>query len=285
MFSPSTGRNRLTRALDLRRRIGTKRYVKHLVNRLAVELLKDPTLAPPPCYFKDRADEIYGEAFRKAFEFLVGTGIRGDILEFGTFKGYTARLIATLIREFRYPGKLYLFDSFGGLPEVGSPIDQQSYEVAVNKAWFQGQGVLPAGIEVSIRSALQKIIPAAQLVIVKGYYEETLGVHLPASKAALIHIDCDLYSSTKCLLEKVLSNGILQDGCVIMFDDFNANRANPLMGERRALAEVVGGRDDFRYSLFFSYGYHGQAFFIHDLRAIRNLAPLSCNDLTLSEKD
>jgi hypothetical protein len=285
MFSPSAGRNRLVRALDLRRRIGTKRYVRHLVNRLAVKLLKDPTLGPPPCYLKDRADEVYGEAFRKAFEFLVGTGIRGDILEFGTFKGYTARLIATLIREFRYPGKLYLFDSFGGLPEIGSPIDQQSHEVAANKVWFQGQMALPTGIVHSIRNALQKIIPASQLVILEGYYEETVGAHLPASKAALIHIDCDLYSSTKCVLEKVLSKGILQDGCVIMFDDFNANRANPLMGERRALAEVVGARDDFRYSLFFSYGYHGQAFFIHALRAIRDLAPLSCNNSTLSEKD
>lgn len=224
-------------------------------------------------------------SLQEGLRVVVCTGISGDILEFGTFKGYTARLIATLIREFRYPGKLYLFDSFGGLPEIGSPIDQQSYEVAVKKVWFQGQMALPAGIELSIRKALQRIIPASQLVIVKGYYEETLGAHLPASKAALIHIDCDLYSSTKCVLEKLLSKGILQDGCVIMFDDFNSNRANPLMGERRALVEVVGGRDDFKYSLFFSYGYHGQAFFIHDLRAIRDLAPLSCNNLTVSEKD
>src|SRR5689334_11237539 len=61
----------------------------------------DPTLLPPPSYTRERADRIYGEAFRRAFEYLSETRVEGDVLEFGTYRGYSARLLACMIREFR----------------------------------------------------------------------------------------------------------------------------------------------------------------------------------------
>jgi O-methyltransferase len=229
----------------------------------------DPTLMPPPAYNKQRADMIYGEAFRKCFEYLTGTGIVGDILEFGTLRGYTARVIANLMKEFGYAGRLHLFDSFEGLPDIYSPVDQQSYEVAVNKVWLSGLMACRKDIPLRIEKALVKIIPAAQLKIIKGYFEDTLESHLPDSQAALIHVDCDLYASAKFVLSKVLASDLLQDGCLLLFDDFNCNRANPYMGERRALAEIFASQERFAYSPFFSYGWHGQVFFVHDLEALQ----------------
>ena len=228
----------------------------------------DPTLRPPPGYTKARADAIYGEAFRKCFEYLQGTGIQGDILEFGTLRGYTGRIIASLMKESLYPGRLYLYDSFEGLPEISSPVDRHSYEVAVNKVWFEGQMSVEPAMDCLIEAALYKIIPPPQLEVVKGFFENTLESHLPATKAALIHVDCDLYSSAKCVLDTLLDKDILQDGCILLLDDFNCNRANPLMGERRALAEAFEGQDRFQYSPWFSYGWHGQAFLLHDMEAV-----------------
>ena len=224
----------------------------------------DPTLLPPLGYTRPRADVVYGEAFRRCIEYITGTGIQGHILEFGTLRGYTARLMATLMQQFRYPGALYLYDSFEGLPEITSPVDQASYEVRINKVWFQGSMALEEEMPDRIFRVLSKIVPPEQIHITKGFFEETLATALPAGKAALIHVDCDMYTSTVTVLEQLLKQDLLQDGCVLLFDDYNCNRANPAMGERRAFAEVFGAQERFSYSPFFPYGWHGQAFFVHD---------------------
>ena len=62
-------------------------------------------------------------------------------------------------------------------------------------------------MNVYIEKALSKIIPSSQLKVVKGYFEDTLDSHLPNTKAALIHMDCDLYSSAKYVLGKLLAKG------------------------------------------------------------------------------
>lgn len=225
----------------------------------------DPTLVCH-CYghSQARAQAVYGETFRRCFEYLCGARVSGDILEFGTLCGYSARVIACLMQEFSYPGRLCLYDSFEGLPQIASPVDQASYEVAANKVWFQGQMAVELGMDARIAQALSRIIPPSQLTVVKGFFEDTLPSRLPAGKAALIHVDCDLYSSAKCVLDALFAHGKLQDGCVLLCDDFNCNRANPQMGERRALAEAFGSQDRFTYSAWFSYGWHGQTFFVHE---------------------
>jgi predicted O-methyltransferase YrrM len=227
----------------------------------------DPTLLPPPAYTRERADQIYGEAFRRFFEYLSGTRVEGDILEFGTFWGYSARVLACMIREFRMESRLYLFDSFEGLPEIDSPVDRQSYEVAINKNWATGSMFAHAGIDQQVHAGIAKVLPESQICVVKGYFEDTLDANLPDGKAALIHIDCDLYASTRQVLDRILSRGMPADGCVIVFDDYNCNRANPRMGERLALVDAFASQQRFTYSPWFSYGWHGMAFFIHDSEA------------------
>ncbi len=47
------------------------------------------------------------------------------------------------------------------------------------------------------------------------------------------------------MLDRLLDFNLLKDGTLLVFDDFNCNRANPKMGERRALAESFGRRIGF----------------------------------------
>jgi hypothetical protein len=236
--------------------------LKNIINKIRYH--GDPTLYPPIGYKKARANAVYGEAFWKCFEYLTGTGPTGCVLEFGTYRGYTARMIAKFMKEFKLQTCLYLYDSFEGLPDVDSNVDKQSYEVSDKRVWFKGQMALSMGTDELIRRSLCKIIPQSSLRVIKGFFEDTLDEHLPATKAALVHIDCDLYSSTKIVLEKLLEKELFQDGTLLLFDDYNCNRANPNMGERRALCDIFNKQSRFTYTPFFSYGWHGQAFFIHD---------------------
>lgn len=224
----------------------------------------DPTTDTPGGYSLERADEVYGEAFRLCFEYLFNAGPQGPILEFGTFKGYTARHMAQLMQEFNIQENLYLYDSFKGFPEITSNVDQRSYEVVNKQAWLAGNMKLAPNMPDLIQKSLQRFIKSDQIMITSGFFDKVLPQKLPSLSASLIHIDCDLYESTRFVLEQLVNCDILQDGCLLLFDDFNCNRANPDMGERKAFDEFLNSQERFHASLFFNYGWNGKAFFIHD---------------------
>ena len=246
-------------------------YFKGFYEKIYVPIVLsiDPTiLAPAGFSSKRRADRIYGDAFRTGFEYLAGTNVKGAVMEFGSYRGYTSRWLATLMREFSHRGDIYIYDSFEGLPEITSSVDKVGYEVKDN-LWFKGQTNSGQRTAELIRRALSRKVPAERVHVVKGFFEDTLGSNIPKTKAALVHIDCDLYSSTKTVLDGLIKNEVFQDGTVIFFDDYNCNHANPELGERKAVAEAFGGQDRYSYSLWFAYGWEGQAVFVHDKKAVK----------------
>lgn len=221
-----------------------------------------------------RAQAIYEEAFRRAFEYIFSSRLEGGaVAEFGTFMGFTARILASLIKEFEgetewYPGNpechLYLFDSFRGFPRSDNPIDQNCYEIKYNNEWKEGMESVPEGTADAIRAYLSRILPPSRLTIVEGYYGDVLPRNTIREKISLLHLDCDLYSSTKTILDHFIAQDKFQDGTVVMCDDYNCNRANPGQGQRRALRDTLGAEESpYMYSEFFSYGWHGRAFFLH----------------------
>lgn len=234
------------------------------------ESVPDPSLRPPPGYTLSRGRAIYREAFNRCIEFVWGNQLRGDILEFGTFRGYSARIIAELMVEYELNGDLYLYDSFQGLPNISSSTDGKSYEVAVTQAWLPGAMAVDKTLPEHLRHVLGQILNKP-IHLYEGFFEDTLPKHLPVGPAALVHVDCDLYQSARTVLDSLLDRKILQDGTVICFDDYNCNRANPDMGERRAAIDSFSKSDQFALTPWFSYGWHGQAMFVHDKTAAANI--------------
>jgi predicted O-methyltransferase YrrM len=115
----------------------------------------------------------------------------GLVLEFGVASGRTLRFLAE-----SYPGKVYGFDSFGGLPED----------------WRPGFG---AG---AFAQPPPETLPNAELVI--GLFGDTLPGFLAAHPGPVkfAHIDCDLYSSTVTILEQLAPR--ITKGTVLVFDEF-----------------------------------------------------------------
>jgi hypothetical protein len=116
----------------------------------------------------------------------------GMALEFGVYTGRSLRMIAAARRGVEVFG----FDSFKGLPEV--------YRPHVRDGAF----------------ALDRLpeIDGAELVV--GWFDETLPWFMAEhpGPVAFLHIDGDLYSSAKIVLEHVGPR--LQAGSVIVFDEF-----------------------------------------------------------------
>jgi predicted O-methyltransferase YrrM len=120
---------------------------------------------------------------------------QGLALEFGVFKGTTINHLARLAPGRQFHG----FDSFTGLPEEWagsrySPIN------------FDRKGVKP------------KV--AANVALIEGWFDETLPPFLARETGpiAFLHVDCDIYSSTRTVLD--LTAPRLAPGAVIVFDEF-----------------------------------------------------------------
>ena len=130
------------------------------------------------------------ETLRFALGEVEGAGLA---LEFGVASGTTLKMIAAALSEdFRVVG----FDTFEGLPEV----------------WRTG---FPAG-----EFAQEAIPEVPEAELVAGLFEDTLPAFLAGCDDAVrfLHLDADLYSSTKTVLDLVGDR--LQPGAVLVFDEF-----------------------------------------------------------------
>jgi O-methyltransferase len=217
-----------------------------------------------------RATKFYGDAIQTALDYCVYGGITGDIYEFGVLAGWTARLFAERMRDTRFFGDLYLFDSFEGLPCEMSDVDAASYDV-LRGIWATQMALPPdvlaeigLPIERHIYLMLSRVISRNRIHIEKGFFSDSLCLPLHG-KAAIVHFDCDLYESTAQVFKALERDEVLQDGTILMFDDWNCNRANPAFGQRRALGEFLKrGRGRYTVSSYLNYGFNCAAFILHD---------------------
>lgn len=116
----------------------------------------------------------------------------GLVLEFGVYEGTTMKIIAAA-REGR---NVYGFDSFQGLPEH----------------WRNG---FPSG---TFATEELPDVPGAELVV--GWFDDTLGPFLAEhpEHVDFLHVDGDLYSSAKTVLDQVGPR--LRPGSIVVFDEY-----------------------------------------------------------------
>eukprot|EP00913_Durusdinium_trenchii_P011152 g10474.t1 len=116
----------------------------------------------------------------------------GMWMEFGVHRGTTVNIVA------RYADQpVYGFDSFEGLPE--------HWREGKQRGRYTTNGHFPD--------------VADNVELIAGWFDETLPEFLEShtDPAAFVHIDCDLYSSAKCVLD--LLRDRLVPGSVIVFDE------------------------------------------------------------------
>jgi hypothetical protein len=118
----------------------------------------------------------------------------GMVLEFGVFSGKSINRIAS-----QMPGRrVYGFDSFEGLPETWRP--------------GFGQGAFR-------RADLPAVVDNVDLKV--GWFDSTLPSFVasnPHEPLALLHVDCDLYSSTKTIFAYLAKR--IVPGTIIVFDEY-----------------------------------------------------------------
>ncbi len=170
-------------------------------------------------YFYDKAsDALILEDRFKVLEYTLKTCMENTLqedalfLEFGVFQGESINFLANLAKVKIFYG----FDSFEGLPETWGGKEAKGH--------FNLDGKLP------------KVKKNVELK--KGWFNETLEPFLKEKKGdvAFLHIDCDLYSSTKTVLDLLAPR--IKEGTVIVFDEY-INYPNWQKHEFKAFQEFV----------------------------------------------
>jgi hypothetical protein len=118
----------------------------------------------------------------------------GLVCEFGVFEGQTISYIAKRVPD----RSVFGFDSFEGLPET--------WRGPFERGVFSTGGRLPS-------------VPA-NVTLLKGWFDATLPTFAAGhgEPAALLHVDCDLYSSTRCIFAHLGDRVV--PGSVIVFDEY-----------------------------------------------------------------
>ena len=134
-------------------------------------------------------------------------------LEFGVASGRSINYISKFTND-----KVYGFDSFEGLPE--------KWRDGYDKGVFSSNGNLP-NVNMNVE-------------LIKGWFNETLlnFIQTHNKKVSFIHMDADLYSSTKYIFE-ILKDYIDKD-CIIIFDELvNYPGFDGETGELKAFYEFI----------------------------------------------
>jgi len=140
----------------------------------------------------------------------------GACMEFGVFEGTTINHLAKLLPDRRVFG----FDSFKGLPEN----------------WTQGT---PKGTFALDRRPVVR----DNVTLIEGLFDRSLPPfreNFGDGELSLIHIDCDLYSSTQAVFANI--GYLVKPGVVIVFDEY-FNYPDWQSHEHKAFREFAESKD------------------------------------------
>lgn len=218
-------------------------------------------------------NDIEGALYR-AWGYVVTNNLKGGYYEFGTYQGRSLIASYKIWKEFvgwieaekrasepwrreqnrdlnRY---FFAFDTFAGMPKNS-----------------EGNNMFAEGTyEATLKTVVAKckkagLVPGRNVHFFEGAFENFLSdrqsLNINLQPAAIINIDCDLYVSAATALE--IMKPKMQQGTILMFDDYNCFNASNEEGERRALSEFLETNNDIKVEKLYSYALVGQAFIVH----------------------
>lgn len=143
--------------------------------------------------------------------------VPGDVIECGVYRGGTARMFGDLSSQLGSEKRLYLCDTFEGMPETDATVD------------LHKRGDFSQTSMESVRAFLSGV---PNVVFVPGMIPDSLDVIPVQTRFCFAHIDLDIYSAVKDASRFVYDR--LSPGGFIVYDDYGFASCP---GARRAVDE------------------------------------------------
>jgi O-methyltransferase len=192
----------------------------------------------------------------------LGSLADADYCEFGLFKGFSFWKAQEQANKYGWRNtRFFGFDSFAGLPEIEAPDRTAHGEFRKGQYECTKQDVIrhlkrAGGIDWS------------RTFLIEGFFKDTLIPGLVSEyrieRVGVAMIDCDLYTSTAEVLQFL--GPLMDEGTVLIMDDWNSYSRDDSRGQRRAMSEFLGRRPDLRLEPLLQYGHNSEAFVIRRRR-------------------
>lgn len=137
--------------------------------------------------------------------------LNGSIVECGVYKGATARLMYAYCKIFGNQNSFLLFDTFRGLP---GHTQKDAYKDNTGKSSVRFKPNNYSGVSVS---DVSRLFRGSSVCIVEGDIADTLATY-SKEKFSFVHIDVDLYESTKAALMFFVPRMVR--GGILLCDDY-----------------------------------------------------------------
>jgi O-methyltransferase len=224
--------------------------------RAMIRDLVRPELVGPRERYK-KSDEL--DKFQhilEAVNYVRVAELPANYFEFGCHSGRTFSAALGAAKYLNMKFDAYAFDSFEGLPKTSKSVDGIFREGSFSTSLQDFREIVRKQTKVDL----------TERQCIKGFYEDSLTEDLHEQlpkKIGMLHIDVDLYSSTKVLLEFVKEH--LVNGTVVLFDDWFCFPPGKNMGEKKALEEFLVKYPQFQFSEWKNYSTFGKSFFVQIL--------------------
>lgn len=196
------------------------------------------------------------QMLQTAFQFVAHHQIKGDYAEFGVFEGKTFAAAFHCAKYIGLPNmNFHAFDSFEGLPEIAGQDLNGSFhsgEFSASKMKF-------------LSWLKRRKVNLNRVKITEGFFDHSLASEnsdkIGLENIAVAWIDCDLYESTKPVLDYLTDR--LADGAVIIFDDWFCFKGKPNKGEQLACSEWLEKNKHITLIPYQTFNWAGNSFIVN----------------------
>ena len=166
------------------------------------------------------------DEFRVMIEQVHDRKIPGEIVETGVWRGGACIWAAAVLECLKSDKKVYVCDSFCGLPLVSDPKETISYDDAES---------LRVSLE-EVEANFDRFGLKHRAVFVKGWFKDTMpSLNIPVS---VLRLDGDMYESTRDVL-KYMYDRVSPGGFVIV-DDYQLPPCKQAVDELRSRQKIRG---------------------------------------------
>ena len=201
------------------------------------------------------------QAIKKAMFITAQDKTFGSYLEFGVFTGssfnFAMKVNKKIEKIFGNTDCEFIgFDSFKGFGEIKKEDENPGF---TNQIFTVN--------EKKVLKNIKKCAKGQKMRIVEGFYKNTIAnkttKDLNIDKARVVLIDCDLKDSARLALEFIKPS--IQEGTIILFDDFVFYKGNKNKGEYGAFMDFQKKHPEILFRRIFDYGYGSRAFIAYKI--------------------
>jgi hypothetical protein len=193
-----------------------------------------------------------------AITYITYESISGGYYEFGVARGLTFISAYHISKNLDAPiNKFHALDSFEGLPKPEGPDKELERFKEGAESW---------SLQTFEKNLKKRKVDDSRVEIYRGWFKDTWTKDVvndlkeKGENIAIAWIDCDMYQSTKDALDNI--RPLLQQGTVLIFDDWFCYKGDPTKGEQRATKEFLENNEDISLTQFYRFGITGNSFIV-----------------------